>query len=260
MNSIIKKISLTLLATTLLATTFNFKKTNASTSTPEITATEKFNLLSQEITDINSELYNTKGKSLNATEVLEAEITALKDEMYNLVLENPEEFEGYIISDEEKREGLNIQNSNTRELPKWDNYGDIFVRKTSSYTWSLTGHAGIGDYDRYYTIEAYPDTGVTFHYDYDKWKNEPTAGIYRPYNVTTANYRSATDYSIRQLGSPYNKSFKADGEGYYCSELVFFAWKYATGLRLRTTSYADDYILPSELANSPQTYAINWPY
>lgn len=255
MNNFIKKASLSVIAIMILVTT----PTYAQNITNEENVIERFNALNDEIKAKNDLIFNNSRGVLNEEYLKESEdVEVIKEELYNLISENPEEFKGFIISDAEKEKALEKEiSSRGANHPTWNNYGDIFVRKTSIFTPSLTGHAGIGDYDKGFTIESYPDGGVQYRIDYSKWKKESTAGIYRPYNAT--DYGAATNYAIARIGEPYNSSFKSTGSGYYCSELVYYSWLRTNGINIRVAS-GNDYIVPVELANSANTYQIDWPY
>ncbi len=41
--------------------------------------------------------------------------------------------------------------------------------------------------------------------------------------------KSATDFAVSQLGMPYDDAFLYDNGAYYCSELIYDAFKYANG-------------------------------
>lgn len=71
-------------------------------------AREKYDYLIEEISKEN-ELFYSDNKDLlyegNAVKN-NKRVERLKEELYNLILENPDEFKGYIITDEEKAKGL----------------------------------------------------------------------------------------------------------------------------------------------------------
>lgn len=226
---------------------------------------EKFNYLTEEISKENDILFSESEILLNSEVLSDNEdferfdkVERLNEELYELVSGNPEQFKGFIITDEEKSKYIPNEILSRAGTP-WNNYGDIFVRKTNLIVGSPAGHAGIGDYDKGFTIEAYPSGGVQFRFDYSKWKGDRTAGIYRPYSTTAGDYQKATNHSISKIGEAYNWSFKSTGTGYYCSELAYFSWKNANGSRLRVQS-GEDYIVPLELAETSKTYKVDWPY
>lgn len=231
----------------------------------------------EEINNVNKSIDDNDSLMKTMSESDTQKIDSLKEELENLIKDNPEQFENMITTDEEKMKELPVveENSKTRmayaSANPWNNYGDIFVSRASVLTASLTGHAGLGEYNRGWTIESYPyskteegvnvSSGVQRHNRYYDWKRDGSAGIYRPYNTSSGAFGRVLDYCRARIGEPYNFSFTSGGSGYYCSELVYFAWKNSEGINLRTnTSLGDNFIVPAELANSPRTQSVAWPY
>lgn len=271
MNNLLRKFATGALAIGIITGFLNFNPAYATNKSEDANVIDTYNTLTKEIEDVCNFINSSMDKknvenSATPTEAAQ-KIDSLKEELYDLVKNNPETFPGTIISDEEKDQELSRLRAESKTdepstfLESWVNYGDIFVSRTSKITPSLTGHAGIGDFDKGWTIESYPDDGVRFRSRYSSWKSDATAGMYRPSNVSGLDYTQATNYAINQIGSSYNGTFTTAGSGFYCSELVYFAWKNASGLKLRTnTALGENFIWPSELADTSQTFKINWPY
>jgi hypothetical protein len=124
--------------------------------------------------------------------------------------------------------------------------------------WSLTGHAGLFD-GRYYTgIKSYavisanvsPKNGVQREQCLKYRASEWAWGLWVPSEADHAT--AARDFAYRQMGKPYSiTSLKTDLRSFYCSKLVWAAWRYTSGLDLDADGGI--WVWPVDLINSPRT-------
>ena len=129
--------------------------------------------------------------------------------------------------------------ANDSANPSWVNYGDILVTfsvgnycigtkvngKCVGYDWNH-GHAGIADFTKGYTIDAMPDTGVARKYNYKSfWTDQCYTNELYVGGATQAKYKTAVNFSRKQLGKPYAiQTTLGNTNSYYCSKLVYKAW------------------------------------
>lgn len=124
---------------------------------------------------------------------------------------------------------------------------------------SLTGHAGLFD-RRFYSngIMSYavisanvaPANGVQREQCVKYRNNDKAWGLWVP---SEANHTGAArDFAYRQMGKPYNVlASKTDLRSFYCSKLVWAAWRYTAGVDL---DYDGGYwVWPVDLINSSHT-------
>jgi len=160
---------------------------------------------------------------------------------------------------------------------KWGAYGDAFVTNKNQVfkkQKGLVGHAALGGYDRSATLEA--AFGRTLGWESDRWFTPDdrnvdswTPGTHLYYaipangtwaelgvrNASLAQYRRAHDYGDARTGWPYNISFREDGNGLYCSELVALAWRSA-GVDIIPQKKDWNYIWPMDIYESSKTFRI----
>lgn len=138
--------------------------------------------------------------------------------------------------------------------------GDIIVITDPS---SLTGHAGIFDRRYYATI-----------YSLAVWSANvtPLNGVQREPGVKfrdaevaygvrvsggSAFRAAARDWAARQIGKPYNiLGTKTDLRSFYCSKLVWGAWRYTYGADLDADG--GYWVWPIDLVNSARTYLFGY--
>jgi len=162
-------------------------------------------------------------------------------------------------------------------LPQqWKAYGDAFVTNKNDVNGKdkqIVGHAALGGHNRSTTLETW--WGTTLHWRANSWVrpvNENitpyTPGTYlyqgvrqngtwaqlRVNNATNAQYTGAHDYGNRNVGATYNWHFNASYQGFYCSELVAFAWWYGANRDIIPQKKTWNAILPMDLYHSPETY------
>lgn len=122
------------------------------------------------------------------------------------------------------------------------------------------GHAGIvGVAPNYYcVVEANPGSGVknvwgNWSYKY-KDKTVWQVGVT---STTVEQDQAAAEWATKQVGKPYNGSFlnKTKTDSFYCSQLVWAAYKYTAGVDLDTWRYASA-VHPFELYLSDKTTLI----
>lgn len=141
--------------------------------------------------------------------------------------------------------------------------GDIIVAlRKYNPSFPVVGHAGIVARNFDETIESHPKnaspTGVDgVSYYPNKWGSKPGALLVRPYNVTTQQYLAATDFAVSKIGCKYNWNFfnTTTTKRYYCSQLVWQAWK-AAGVNTNVGTFPDGIVSPADLVNSKTTYVV----
>lgn len=134
----------------------------------------------------------------------------------------------------------------------WPGYLFLTLDNATS-SWNH-GHAGIGG-DNGQTIEAYGGVGVRIYSNgYNtNWKDCTTGGIYRVNGATTSQYETAKNYAYSKVGTPYSTNL-LDGEStFYCSELVYKAWKEA-GITIGTNVLG--LITPNSIMNHNNTILV----
>jgi hypothetical protein len=132
--------------------------------------------------------------------------------------------------------------------------GDIVVVLES---WSV-GHAGIFDRSAYSYIESWAviSANVTPVKGVQRERCSRYRAFDRAYGLTVPSqyhhHLQARLFAQRQIGKPYVLSpIKADTRSYYCSKLIWCAWKYTAGIDLDADGGL--YVWPVDLVNSPLT-------
>lgn len=114
-----------------------------------------------------------------------------------------------------------------------------------------TGHAAIV-WDQDFVVESV-SKGVTS--GPNNWNKAKTTcyGV-TTYNTTAIQDARAADWTVTQIGKPYNYNFldKNMRKKFYCSQLVWAAYKNRLGLDLDTSSYGAA-VHPIELVNTSKT-------
>ncbi|MFZ3589601.1 YiiX/YebB-like N1pC/P60 family cysteine hydrolase [Bacillus sp. DJP31] len=130
--------------------------------------------------------------------------------------------------------------------------GVILVTPLSS-TGTLVGHAGI-IYSSTRTVESFTGDGVQYHNNtwnsrYIKVYAATTSGTSITQDANAANRASS------HTGKSYNWDFLATETttNFYCSQLVYEAYKYVAGLNL---NQAGGIVSPMDLIQSEKTYTI----
>lgn len=131
----------------------------------------------------------------------------------------------------------------------WPGYIFATLDNTTS-SWNH-GHAGLGG-NNGETIESFPSTGVAvFSNGYSKnWSSCSTGGIYSINGASSSQYDSAKNYAYNKVGTPYSLSLVDGDSTYYCSELVYKAWKNA-GITVGTN--VAGFITPKSIMDSSNT-------
>lgn len=136
--------------------------------------------------------------------------------------------------------------------------GDILVtlsdKSSSSFLW-VGGHAGIVSTNSRYTVESFgnktPDKNGVRRWDND-WANRYSMvrGLWVK-GAKSDHYRKAAEYSVAQIGKPYNYNFfdVETTSAFYCSQLVWRAWYNAKGVDLNDGGA----VWPVDLIESPHT-------
>jgi len=159
---------------------------------------------------------------------------------------------------------------------QWKAYGDAFVTNMNNIFGrqkNFVGHAALGGKNRSTTLET--SYGSKLHWEANAWFRAAKPGVgyktpgthlyyakpdngtwaqMRVENASVKQYKAAHDYGNRNVGAPYNWQFRAGAEGFYCSELVAFAWRRAANLDIIPQKKTWHAILPMDLYESPVTY------
>ncbi|MGL4953119.1 MAG: hypothetical protein ACRC5Q_04880 [Culicoidibacterales bacterium] len=234
-----------------------------------ITGNEKLDSLTAELDEL-SLLYENTTERLKLL-AIESELTAKKAEIQTFYESNPEITQQLFpkeTSNSSIYSGKYYPVADDLATPNWSLFGDILVTNAKDSTSSLyVGHAAIADIDTNWYVESCPKTkcngapreGVQYRQDYNQvWKSKPNSswGRFLVRNASTQNYMNALGYAQSMVGMPYNWKFSSLGGGFYCSELVAFAW--ATGGGVKVISGLDyEAILPIELVWSANTYRVD---
>lgn len=142
----------------------------------------------------------------------------------------------------------------------FDITGYIFLTMDSRTSGWRHGHAGIGYSAGGNVIEANPGDGVELYYDRvkDYWSKRKTGGIYSVKKAEYADYKKARNYAKSKLGRKYG--FNPFGGDFYCSELVYYAWKEA-GYNVASSRVWGTPILPSQIMNDGDTVKeVSFPF
>jgi hypothetical protein len=133
--------------------------------------------------------------------------------------------------------------------------GDIVVVEDPS---GITGHAGLLDHRFYVDIRSYamlsanvsPANGVQREQCLKYRANDQAWGLWVP--KATAFAVAARNFAYSQMGKPYNiLGAKTDLRSFYCSKLVWAAWRYTSGLDLDADG--GYWVWPIDLVNSRNT-------
>jgi len=138
-------------------------------------------------------------------------------------------------------------------------YGDILVTYSFSsfgIDVAATGHAAIVYNNSNYTVESFPDGGVRV-YNND-WANKSKVYGVRVKGASGSDYTNAASYALTQANSqkPYNWNFfnKGTTDSFYCSQLVWRAWK-NQGYEVDRMNLGDwEPVSPAELVGGDGTY------
>jgi len=144
--------------------------------------------------------------------------------------------------------------SNSITFSNFDD-GDVVVVTDST---SLTGHAGLFD-DRYYSsIYSYavlsanvaPSDGVQREQCLKYRTYDRAYALWVPKKASYGT--AARTYAYKQMGKPYSVAgAKTDTRSFYCSKLVWAAWRYTSGLDL--DGDGGYWVWPIDLVNSSYT-------
>ena len=149
--------------------------------------------------------------------------------------------------------GGNNENINKDIKTNISYYGDIFVTMDNK-TLLRHGHAGIGGFAEGSVVEANPGKGVTIEKNgVHNWRKYETGGIMRVRGASVSDYRKAARYAESKEG--YEYSLISESHTFYCSELVYFAWKEA-GYDICSYSWGTHYS-PYDIINDNDTYYIH---
>lgn len=171
-----------------------------------------------------------------------------KEELYNII-------DALKPVESLKRSGGTTMPSGKRndKIPSKGNYyGEIFITMDNSTIGFRHGHAGIGADGPGEVIEANPGDGVKLYKNRiaDYWIKCNTGGIMRVRGASAKKYRTAYNYAKSKIGFKY--SIISRNDTFYCSELVYYAWKSA-GYNIASGKWGYHYS-PYDIMSDDDTY------
>lgn len=118
---------------------------------------------------------------------------------------------------------------------------------------SLVGHAGIVLKSKK-SVESFPSGGVQYKYDNWTTRYKKVWGI-TTYGTTAAEDADAAKWAEEKIGAPYNYNlFNIENTSkFYCSQLVYKAFKTKTGVNL---NWLGGIVTPADLVNDGDSYVI----
>lgn len=151
----------------------------------------------------------------------------------------------------------------TRASSSLGTNGDIIVNLVvDSGSVGFAGHAAIVSSNSSKTIESYakkwsPIKKDGVQYYSNTWNKKSGTLLVRPKGASSTQYTKASSYAAKQVGKPYNWNFKDKNntKKFYCSQLVWKAWKVA-GIDCEKGSIPNAIIAPADLVNSTNTYVV----
>lgn len=147
----------------------------------------------------------------------------------------------------------NSSGKKNKNIPTNGNfYGEIFITMDNSTLGFRHGHAGIGGDGSGYVIEANQDDGVKLYKNRIEgyWIKCKTGGIMRVRGASAQVYRTAYKYADNKIGYAYSIIPRSDT--FYCSELVYYAWKEA-GYDIASGKWGYHYS-PYDIMSDDDTY------
>lgn len=137
--------------------------------------------------------------------------------------------------------------------------GEIITHTGLKIGFKDTGHAAIVHPDFLFTVEAIPRDYSPNGIDGvqklpNLWHTKRGAKLYRVRGAASWQYQKAAKYAEQQIGKPYNWDFSNRNrtDRFYCSQLVWRAWKEA-GIDL---SPGSGIISPQDLERSDKTILV----
>ncbi|GAA0696211.1 hypothetical protein GCM10008904_00020 [Paraclostridium ghonii] len=178
--------------------------------------------------------------------LIEEQISAF-NEIDNQIRENRAE-----KSQPNKKQFKSVQSEQSEEGTYPTQPGAILVTKDSKFG-ELVGHAGIV-YNSTTTVESYTENGV------GTYPNTWNTSCKNAYGLLVKDSspqkdQDAANYAYKQVGKPYNWNFfnTETTDSFYCSQLVYKAYKDTTGIDL---NYGGGIVTPVNLIQSDKTSCI----
>lgn len=128
--------------------------------------------------------------------------------------------------------------------------GYLFLSLDSHISSFHYGHAGIGAGNKGQIIEAMPDVGVKLYENRASWWNRSDTGGMYSVDASPSQYITAKNYAVKQIGKGY--SLLPTSGTFYCSELVYYAWKDA-GVNVASSRTVGTLILPAQIIADADT-------
>jgi len=264
------------------------KEVGQQTSKSKFIPQTKYEELLEQFSTPKTQLFNNNNDEGYGTNISADEYKILNElkmsDSKSIMLENQgtkEENEYEQSQPVEVDQGIpHISNFNSNWLyyfpQQWAAYGDAFVTNKNNVFGKqvgLVGHAALGGENRSSTLET--AFGTTLHWEFDRWFKPVYRGVQwwtpgeqlyralpangtwaqlRVFGASSTQYKSAHDYGASRVGATYNWWLNEGGKGYYCSELVAFAWRFGANRDIIPQKRNWDYIWPMDLHDSPATY------
>ncbi|MFD1427048.1 YiiX/YebB-like N1pC/P60 family cysteine hydrolase [Kroppenstedtia sanguinis] len=134
--------------------------------------------------------------------------------------------------------GMSTKEAEVAAKKKKDRVGAVLATTdTGASSGKLVGHAGIIHPDSTkYTVESYPGKGKGVKKHKNNWTKRGYKHLKKMYvkKASKTKHKAAAKYAKSKIGKPYNYNFvsKEATKKYYCSQLVWQAWKKKGGKNL----------------------------
>lgn len=125
---------------------------------------------------------------------------------------------------------------------------------------SILQLSGIGVKGSGVVVEANPVDGVKKYFNRVStyWMNRNLGGLLRVKDTSSTQYEKAQSYALEKVGKNYGFNPFSDDD-FYCSELVYYAWKYAGVDIASSRAYTHGLILSAHfLIDSDTYYVARW--
>jgi uncharacterized protein YycO len=218
---------------------------------PPITHVDHLSVAQQNVlraqggTDANLAQINAENDHVNV--ILKEEVTRkpqfFRDEKFEQLKADTRKTQAYVYNDARTRPGV------------------YYVTIDNFFSGlPIPGHAAMVSRYPNYTIEAYGNTSTQYmgvKYHYNEWTR-------RHYLARTANYTNANldvwaaIYAEQQINKPYNYNFyrPMDTDRFYCSSLIWNAFRLYTGVDIAGFGWSPFYVSPYHLYISSNAHTI----
>jgi uncharacterized protein YycO len=130
----------------------------------------------------------------------------------------------------------------------WNGKGDILISYVAKTYGFAHGHAAVLSTTRDYVIESLPSPGVVHQSASKYWSTVSDEGQYYVKGASDYDYIEAANYAKSQVGDPYKLTTTLnDTTQWYCSKLVYQAWK-AAGWQVGSLDQYTGFVLPESIS------------